>query len=785
MPTSCAPSSLSPADEQRYVVAVRTLCEFTAKSGDLDVRFTPSPTASEGMAGHLTVAARRGADYQTELTVSGDYRHLRVRGRADGYDPRANRLEEVKTYRGDLALQPANHRALHWAQLKVYGCLLCQQLDLQEIELTLVYFDIATQRETLIGERHAASALRTFFEQLCQRFIAWAEQEVAHRKQRDLALEALRFPHEGFRRGQRPLAEAVYKAACTGTHLLAQAPTGIGKTLGTLFPQLKAMSGQRLDKVFFLAAKSPGRHLALHSLKTLLGETRQQPLRTLELVARDKACEHPDKACNGASCPLAQGFYDRLPTAREAALNAAWLDQQALRSVALEHRVCPYYLSQELTRWVDLVIGDYNYYFDLGGLLHGLTQSNEWRIAVLVDEAHNLVERARQMYSASLDQSQLAALRNEAPAALKRPLDRVHRQWNALHSEQTAPYQRHDALPTKLLQALQQAGSALMDHFSEAPSSIDPALQAFYFDSLQFLRIAELFDAHSLFDIHKRDIGRGRSASLLSLRNLVPAPFLRARFEASRSTVLFSATLSPQHYYRELLGLPDTCRWIDVESPFDHRQLQVTVVDDLSTRYQHRQSSLRPIVELIGRQFANRAGNYLAFFSSFDYLEQVAQLLTERFPHIPLWRQSRRMDESARAAFLARFTPDGRGIGFAVLGGAFGEGIDLPGERLIGAFIATLGLPQLNPVNEQVKLRMQQLFGAGYDYTYLYPGLQKVVQAAGRVIRGQDDRGVVYLIDDRFAQRQVRALLPAWWSVEYASIADCTAPGHRLEAVPG
>ncbi len=785
VPTAVIPSSLSPDDEQRYVVAVRALCEFTAKSGDLDLRFTPSPTASEGMAGHVAVAARRGAGYQTELTLNGDYRHLRVRGRADGYDPQANRLEEVKTYRGDLALQPANHRALHWAQLKVYGWLLCRQLDLQEIELTLVYFDIASQRETLIGERHAASALRAFYELQCQRFIAWAEQEVAHRKRRDLALGALRFPHEAFRRGQRPLAETVYKAACTGTHLLAQAPTGIGKTLGTLFPQLKAMPGQRLDKVFFLAAKSPGRQLALHSLQTLRGETQHPPLRVLELVARDKACEHPDKACNGASCPLAQGFYDRLPAAREAALNVAWLDQQALRCVALEHRICPYYLSQELTRWVDLVIGDYNYYFDLGGLLHGLTQSNEWRIAVLVDEAHNLVERARQMYSAALDQSQLASIRREAPAPLKRPLDRVHRQWNALHSEQIAPYQRHDALPTKLLQALQQAGSALMDHFSEAPSSIDPALQAFYFDSLQFLRIAELFGAHSLFDVHKRDIGRGRSASLLNLRNLVPAPFLQPRFEASRSTVLFSATLSPQHYYRELLGLPDTCRWIDVESPFDHRQLRVTVVDDLSTRYLHRQSSLRPIVELIGQQFANCAGNYLAFFSSFDYLQQVAQLLAERFPHIPQWQQSRRMDEPARSEFLARFTPDGRGIGFAVLGGAFGEGIDLPGERLIGAFIATLGLPQLNPVNEQIKLRMQQLFGAGYDYTYLYPGLQKVVQAAGRVIRGQDDRGVVYLIDDRFAQRQVRALLPAWWSVACASIADCTATENRLDPVPG
>jgi DNA excision repair protein ERCC-2 len=779
-----APFSELPNDEPGYVVAVRALCEFTAKSGDLDLGFTPSPSAEEGIAGHATVAARRGQGYRSEIPLSGSYRHLRVRGRADGYDPLANRLEEVKTYRGDLAMQPANHRALHWAQLKVYGWLLCQQLDLQEIELTLVYFDISSQRETLVTERYRRSGLHMFFALHCQRFIAWAEQEAAHRRLRNQALEELRFPHGAFRRGQRALAEAVYKAACTGTHLLAQAPTGIGKTLGTLFPQLKAMPAQQLDKIFFLAAKSPGRRLALHSLECLRGEAATLPLRVLELVARDKACEHPDKACSGASCPLAQGFYDRLPVAREAALRVAWLDQQALRAIALEHGLCPYYLSQELARWVDLVVGDYNYYFDLGGLLHSLTQANEWRIGVLVDEAHNLVERARRMYSASLEQSQLAALRRSPPATLKKPLDRVHRQWNALHAEQIQAYQRHDKLPGKLLLALQQAGTALMDHFSEAPSAIDPALQAFYFDLLQFLRIAELFGAHSLFDIHKRDIGRGRSASLLCLRNLLPAPFLQPRFETSRSTVLFSATLSPQHYYRELLGLPEGCRWIDVESPFHHRQLQVTVVDDLSTRYQHRQSSLQPIVELIARQFAARPGNYLAFFSSFDYLQQAARLFAESFPQTPVWQQSPRMDESARAEFLGRFVHNGSGIGFAVLGGAFGEGIDLPGERLIGAFIATLGLQQLNPVNEQIKSRMQQLLGAGYDYTYLYPGLQKVVQAAGRVIRSQDDRGVVYLIDDRFAQRRVRALLPAWWNVQRAPIAACAAIGVPLESIP-
>jgi Rad3-related DNA helicase len=229
--------------------------------------------------------------------------------------------------------------------------------------------------------------------------------------------------------------------------------------------------------------------------------------------------------------------------------------------------------------------------------------------------------------------------------------------------------------------------------------------------------------------------------------------------------VLFSATLSPRHYYADLLGLPADTAWIDVESPFKAEQLHVRIVDEISTRFVHRHASLEPIVELIARQYTQQPGNYLAFFSSFDYLQQVAQLLAEKHPTITLWQQSRGMAEAERQAFLDQFTEHSQGIGFAVLGGAFGEGIDLPGARLIGAFIATLGLPQLNPVNEQMKLRMGAIFGAGYDYTYLYPGIQKVVQAAGRVIRSQQDQGVVMLIDDRFGEARVRQLLPRWWTV--------------------
>lgn len=745
-------------------VAVRELCEFTAKEGDLDLRFTPSPTAQEGMAGHNTVVARRGPDYVAELPLIGQFEGLTVSGRADGFDPEFRLLEEIKTHRGDISRIPANHRLLHWAQVKIYGWLLCQELGFEELDLAVVYFNVMTQQETVFRERHSAESLGEFFALHCRRYIDWARQEQAHQQARNQALEHLSFPYGEFRHGQRQLAEAVYRAARDGHYLLAQATTGIGKTLGTLFPQLKAMPGQQLDRLFFLSAKTPGRRLALDALQRL--REPDTPLRVLEHVARDKACEHPSKACHGDSCPLAKGFYDRLPAARSAALKERWLDQQAVRNIAIAHGVCPYYLSQELCRWSDVVVGDYNYYFDLGALLHSLTLINQWRVCLLVDEAHNLVERGRGMYSAELDQARFKAMCRDAPKRLKSVLDRVDRHWDQLHREQEVPYQVYPLAPDLLLAALGKAVSAITDLLTDQPEGNGGELLSFYMDAMLFCRLAESFGPHSLFDINRDEAGNGRSYSTLCIRNILPAPFLGPRFEDAHSATLFSATLSPSHYYLDLLGLPEETQCLDVASPFSAEQLHVQVVRNLSTRYQHRDASLAPICQLMASQYAERPGNYLAFFSSYQYLEQVLQELRRDHPQIPVWTQSRQMDEAARQGFIERFQIGGRGIGFAVLGGVFGEGVDLPGERLIGAFVATLGLAQLNPINEEIRQRMDTLFGNGYDYTYLYPGLQKVVQAAGRVIRTPEDQGVLYLIDDRFARPEVRRLLPSWWQVD-------------------
>ena len=759
-------------------VAVRALCEFSAKEGSLDLRFTPAPTAMQGIKGHLEVTGRRAPQYEREVPLAGSYRHLHVRGRADGYDPTLNRLEEIKTHRGDVERIPHNHRQLHWAQAKIYAWLMCQKLGHERIQVALVYFNITSQKETVLSEQHDATSLRLFFEDLCNRFIDWADLEAAHRTVRDGALATLEFPHGDFRKGQRALSEAVYRASINGRCLLAQAPTGIGKTIGTVFPALKAMPGQGLDKLFFLTAKTPGRQVALDALHALGSGPNALPLRVLELVAREKSCEYPALECHGDSCPLARGFYDRLPQARLAATEALALNKSTLRDVALKHEVCPYYLGQEMVRWSDVVVGDYNHFFDLNAHLFAHTINEGWRVSLLVDEAHNLVERARLMYTCELQSATVRDLREArgtVPARVKAALTRLHHLWQALVQGQTEAYEAHDAPPEKIVQALQNVVAEVTELLAQQPNLgaglVAGALQRFYFDALVFLRLAELYGPHALFDVSVPDLlTSGLADSTLCIRNVVPGAHLKQRWAAAHTVTLFSATLTPHLYLVDMLGLPPDTAWVDVPSAFHPDQLRVQVAQHISTRFHDRARSLDSLVDVVARQFQQTPGNYLAFFSSFDYLQRAADALALRYPNVPVWHQSRRMSEVDRAAFLQRFTLHSQGVGFAVLGGAFGEGIDLPGARLIGAFIATLGLPQINPVNEAIKTRMQTFLGHDAEqcdaYTYLYPGLQKVVQAAGRVIRTAEDQGVLMLMDDRFARPHVQALLPAWWSRE-------------------
>lgn len=754
-------------------IAVRELCEFTAKRGDLDLRFTPSPTSQQGIEGHAIVTGRRSGDYLREVPLQRRYQTLLTRGRADGLRPPTGSapiatLEEIKTYRGRIERIPDNHRTLHWAQLKIYGAQLCAERGLDQIDLSLIYFDVDKKSETPLTQRYSVAELDPYFEQHCETYRVWDAAQLVHQQQRNQALERAAFPFADFNAGQRQLAEAIYRAIQRRTPLLAQAPTGIGKSIGTLFPSLKAMAKGRLDKIFYLTAKTSGRQAALSALASLRGaDGSALPLRVLELTARDKACVHRDKLCHGQSCPLAKGFYDRLATARDEALALYCIDQAALRNVALRHSVCPYYLAQDLVRWVDVVVGDYNYYFDSSALLHSLTTLNQWRVAVLVDEAHNLVERGRAMYSAELTETAIPTVKGSVHRASSRALNALADDWRRISAPQTEDYVQLDAAPQVLIDRLTQTVAALGDFYTEHPDAGPPHLQRFYFDALHFLERAESFGTHSVCDLQVvRHPGIGNTDSTLTIRNVVPAPFLAPRLYAATSAVLFSATITPPHFYRSLIGLADDTPWLDVPSPFDAQQLSVQIAGRISTRYRDRAASVAPIVALIAAQYTHQPGNYLAFFSSYDYLQQIADALAERHPSLPVHAQKSGMSELEQSGFLSRFTANGRQIGLAVLGGAFAEGVDLPGDRLIGAFVATLGLPQYNAVNEVMRQRLTDIFGAedGYDFAYLYPGLQKVVQAAGRVIRTRQDRGTIHLIDDRYLRPRVRQVLPRWWN---------------------
>lgn len=749
-------------------VSVKTLAEFAAKSGSLDRRFTPSPTAQEGIAGHQEVVLRRPPHYQKEMSLTIQYEGLLIRGRADGYDSEAHCLEEIKTFYGDFEKLPDNHRQLHWAQARLYGWMYCRQHQRNGITLALIYFDLHNQREYRVEEHFTLPELVAYGEDLAEVYWQWQQQINARQQQLSQWIDELAFPYGSFRSAQRQMAESVYKAAATGRVLLAEAPTGTGKTLASIFPAIKAFNKTPVDKIFYLTAKTTGKQLALENLQLIASDGIDTPLRVLELTAQEKICLEPDKRCTGDSCPFARNFYDKLQQARQAAYTTPLLTRQTLTQLAHTHEICPYYLGMEMSRWVDILVADFNYYFDTSALLHGLTRELNWHPYLLVDECHNLVERARQMYSAELDRSVLLAAKRLAPKPIKTSLERVNRLWLAtiktLDFSETA-LTLLNASPEKLNLALTGFTNDYIDFLQRHPDHPvqHTAVQEFFFAALNYLEKLELVDEDYCIDMQRPQ----PKQEVLTLRNLIPARPLAARLAQAHSACFFSATLRPAYFYQQMLGLPDDTVYLQVPSPFASQQLQVKVARHISTRYRDRSTAIGPLCDIIEQQVTAATGNYLAFFSSYEFLQQVERELQQRLSsaNVTVITQSRRMSEQDREAFIERFTHEQNLLGLAVLGGAFSEGVDLPGDALKGAFIATLGLPQINPVTEHLRQRLQQVFQQGYHFAYLYPGIQKVVQAAGRVIRTQEDTGYLWLLDDRFAQHEVRQLLPEWWEI--------------------
>lgn len=749
-----------------FSVSVRAFCAFVARRGDLDHRFTPSPTAAQGMAGHAAVAGRRPGDYRTEVPIAGVVDGLRLAGRIDGLAANPLAIEEIKTFRGRFDRIPDNHRALHRAQLQTYGALYCREHGLTRIELRLVYYDVDQRREHAEPWMAEADALEAELMERADYYRTWAIAQADHVRRRNAALRRLTFPHTRPTTGQTRLMAAVNTAIREETDLLAQAPTGVGKTLGTLYPALAALGDGRLDRLFYLTAKTSAQQEAVKALDALRADDQPLRLRRLVLTARDRACEHPDKACHGQSCPLASGFFDRLPAARQAAAEHHDLNPLRLRSIAAAHRICPYYLGQEMAHWSDVVIGDYHYYFDQNALLHALTREYRWRVAVLVDEAHNLIDRARAMYSASLDQADLRATAVAVPAAIRPTMQALDGALSTLE-----PGVEDDsntdtrALPANVCQTLTTAAAAITAYLAHDPDGADPALLDICFTVLALLRLAEAFGPHSFCDITRTERQQGllhENLTRVTIDNLVPAPHLAPRLNSAVSVIAFSATLSPASFYQRMLGFTPDVPECDAPTAFRREQLQVRHVTDIPTAPAMRRASAAPIAALIGRAARRRPGNYLVFFSSFAYLRTVADAFERDCPDIPCRRQAPAMSDRDRTRLLAAFEPSARQVVFAVLGGVFSEGIDLPGEQLVGAFVVTLGLPAFDDRNQRMARRIETLMGVGegYRFTYLYPGLRKVVQAAGRVIRSTRDEGGVWLIDPRWRNPDIQRLLP-------------------------
>jgi DNA excision repair protein ERCC-2 len=762
------------------VIAVRHLCEFAARRGSLDFRYTPSPSASEGIQGHQWLQSRL-TDYQAEYTLEGDIGELRLRGRADLLNPTtdAASIIEIKTFRGNPERINPGQKYQHLAQLKVYGALLCQRDRLPAVQLRLLYLNIDSKDILEESDHYGAEELLAFARNLTDIYQNWQQQEQQHRQQRDQALNTLAFLDSGFRSGQHLLSTCVYKATHQQHRLLLQAPTGLGKTLGVIFPALKVLPVKQVDRLFFLTARTTGRQLALDSLQRLLNP-QKSPIRVLELIAREKACEHPDKTCHGKACPLAHDFYERLPAARQKAVQQAWLDQRRLQAIASRHRVCPYFLGHEMAKWSDLIIGDVNHYFDQSALLYSLTEEYQWRSIVLIDEAHNLIDRARSMYSTRLEQTAFdhLAQTQRLPAPLKTALRTLQSGWQQLHEafftghntlapEPSAALERFsDELPTIIHDPINKLASELTKALVDQPDNTH--LQQALFDCLRYLRLAETYRDHSVTSVTCRtedsdQLWQSQQLSL-SIHNLIPAEFLTPRFASAFAVVLFSATLQPFDYYRDLLGLPDNTLTYETAGPFMRSQIQLRFTD-INTSNNRRQHSLKPIAERLIHHWRQTPGNHLVFFSSFQYMKGVVRVIERLAADIPLRCQHSNMSEQQQQAFIRSFREKRGQLGMAVLGGSFSEGIDLPGDELISVTVVTLGYPPFDRWHQILEERIKAKFGEEYShgYTWLYPGMRKVVQAAGRLIRTPEDQGYIELIDHRYHRREVLELLPHWW----------------------
>lgn len=760
--------------EKTIRLAIRELVEFVLRSGDIDSRYTPRDRMYEGARIHRVLQKRSSEahqDYRAEVKlsagfVSGEFTYI-LEGRADGVFTAGGMtvIDEIKTTTRPLNLIDDSNET-HWAQAKCYAHIYAMQNALPEIAVRLTYCNTDTVETKSYEKSFRLQELEAFMESLLGSYSAWARHKIGWQALRDASIKAMPFPFPAYRKGQRELAVSVYRTIEAGRKLFAQAPTGTGKTISALFPAVKAMGEGRTSKVFYLTAKTITRQVAEEAFdKMRVGGLR---MKTLTLTAKEKICFCETAVCRPEVCPYAKGYFDRANGAVfDVITSCDHMSRSVVEEYARKHTVCPFELSLDISNWADCVICDYNYVFDPRTYLRRFFAENGGDYVFLVDEAHNLVERSREMFSAELDKTQFYEIKKQMKG-VSRALDKTL-----------------TAINRYMIDCRKRCGEAGCFVEKEKPEALVDLIDGFisdcefllakngalgensdflqlYFNALNFALISEFYDERY---VTYAEVKNGQVT--LRLFCLDPSFLLGEAFRRGGAAALFSATLTPLDYFRDILGGTAEDRLLALDSPFDSRHLCLMAADRVSTRFRHREESADRVTQLLGTFVSKKTGNYIVYFPSYKYMKYVFTRFTEAYPQISALEQETALSEEDRERFLERFKedPEKTLVAFCVLGGIFSEGIDLKGSRLIGSAIVSVGLPQLSARQNILKTYFDEKNGKGFEYAYMYPGMNKVLQAAGRVIRSEDDVGAVLLIDERFGQQSYMRLFPKHWQV--------------------
>ena len=759
-------------------VSVRALVEYTLRSGDLVSEFQGASRAAEGSRIHRKIQKSRPEEYTAEVSIKHQYETadftLEIRGRIDGVYTYPDRIviDEIKSTTKDLTVLEQEEQPLHWGQLKCYAYLYALQEALTEIRGQLTYYHVDSGEIRELKRHFSFDELDVFFQDLIQRYLEWAATLEAWYKVRDTSIKTLDFPFASYRPGQRRMAESVYRAIRDKAQLLAQAPTGIGKTLAALFPAIKAIGEGETRKIFYLTARTTGRTVAEQSLEAQ--RSKGLRLKALTITAKDKVCFRPESACNGDECEFAKGYFDRVNDGVNGIFTQDCWNRESIEKVARDFEICPFEFSLDLSLWADCIICDYNYAFDPRVFLKRFFLDVQEDYCFLIDEAHNLVDRSREMFSAEIRKQPFLEVRR----ALKERLPKLYKQMGQINGCLLGYRKQCEEHPDR---KLSREGHVRVE--KDAPEVLLPLLRGFlkqaeiwlvqniqsafreelldlYFEVNQFIRISENYD-EAYVSCFEKEGGDLR----LKLFCLDPSRLMAEALLRCSSAIFFSATLTPLDYFHSIFGCDESAGRMMLPSPFPPQHLCLLIANRISIYYHQREQTKDAVAQAIASAISAKTGNYLLFFPSYHYMRMIAESFAEHTPDFATIIQTPGMTEGEREDFLERFGHENRETlaGFAVMGGIFGEGIDLVGDRLSGTVIVGVGLPGISPERELIKDYFSQSHGAGFEFAYLYPGINRVLQAAGRVIRSEHDRGVVLLIDQRFSTLRYTRLFPQEW----------------------